>query len=376
MKLAQRLALLIGVLTVSLGVLGLFIPPPASAKGTALINQISLSITLMVDALYMGAALLFLTGLRSFKPKLKAAYILICSGFILLSIAYLQVHISSLIDVPQWTTLGLIVVPFLVWGLIIFLGVRMFASLLDIRSLWGSLPVGIGASIILSVLLSLPPHYPSPDGEIAFDATTIITTMAGTFIAMATGLIYVIRKQASILYTPVMTWLFAAMSTQVVGTVFYMIPHFLLPADHPFFTINSNLVLAVLTGALLLKAGLEFRLIEEDALPEHPRPNATPLDVVTYVVSLVSNPTAIDNILDTVRTITARTSGSALSTQQQESLAQVCHQIEDYLVHTEPVRKYDYEGLEYAIKRRFFTDQLKATAFWTALSHGRAAGSN
>lgn len=86
------------------------------------------------------------------------------------------------------------------------------------------------------------------------------------------------------------------------------------------------------------------------------RPTAveTPLEMVTTSASLSSSQTAIDPLLDKVRSITAATQpGQPLSPQDELTLLGVYMAIEYYLTNEEPVRAFTKEGL-----RKRFSAQL------------------
>jgi hypothetical protein len=87
----------------------------------------------------------------------------------------------------------------------------------------------------------------------------------------------------------------------------------------------------------------------------------TPIDMVTYVAGLVSNPTEIDKLLDEVRKITATRSPEAgLSAEDEATLITVYYGIEDYLVTRDPIRTYTKAEL----RGRFNPDLLsKLTAY-------------
>ena len=70
------------------------------------------------------------------------------------------------------------------------------------------------------------------------------------------------------------------------------------------------------------------------------------LDLVTSTASLASNPTQIDPVLDSVRTISSRlTPGAPLSASDEETLFGVYLRLEKYLTNDEPIRTFTKDEL-------------------------------
>jgi hypothetical protein len=73
---------------------------------------------------------------------------------------------------------------------------------------------------------------------------------------------------------------------------------------------------------------------------------------VTYTASLISHPEEVDTVLDSLRTITARTNPSApLSKNDEETLTSVQQQLESYLVSKEKLRSFTHDSLRIQIEQ-------------------------
>jgi hypothetical protein len=96
--------------------------------------------------------------------------------------------------------------------------------------------------------------------------------------------------------------------------------------------------------------------------------NASAIDVVTYVASLASDPTAIDPILDPMRELTSRIQpGQPLSQADQTTLAGVCQRLQIYLVEKDPLRSFDKAALQQKISQKFPKPDAAEATFWTKL---------
>ncbi len=85
------------------------------------------------------------------------------------------------------------------------------------------------------------------------------------------------------------------------------------------------------------------------------------IDRLTYLASLVSDPAAVDEKLDTLRLVTANVNeAQGLNDQDKQSLAQLETELKEYLVTSDPVRKFTYEGLQQKIDRKFHSGDPNA----------------
>ena len=107
----------------------------------------------------------------------------------------------------------------------------------------------------------------------------------------------------------------------------------------------------LVTGVLLLWAGLNFRKTERNvlSLPANP----TYVDIVVTASQMVSNPAAIDNKLDDLRIVTSHQTGTELSETDKNTLARLYLEIEKYLTTKEPLYAYTSEGLRANLPAEF-----------------------
>jgi hypothetical protein len=95
----------------------------------------------------------------------------------------------------------------------------------------------------------------------------------------------------------------------------------------------------------------------------------SPVEVITYVASLASNPKEIDPILDGLRTITAKISpGQELSPADQSGLAKVYTELSDYLAKDDPLRTVSQKALREKVTGKFPDSSSRYPAFWDNLT--------
>jgi len=105
-------------------------------------------------------------------------------------------------------------------------------------------------------------------------------------------------------------------------------------------------------------------------------PNEQLVEVITYTASLVSNFQLIDPMLDTLRKVTARGTGS-LSEIDRTNLHSLQQQLEQILVNQEQFRTFSYETLHTHIQRHFSNAVKRTTRLldrWIALIIATALG--
>lgn len=104
----------------------------------------------------------------------------------------------------------------------------------------------------------------------------------------------------------------------------------------------------------------------DNAQSNNAQPNPTQLiDRITYLASLVSEPSGVDPMLDKLRVVTAKPTQP--SPEDIEALKSVQSQLEDYLVHREGLRSFTKESLHMNIERHFASSNPRQGAKRKAL---------
>jgi hypothetical protein len=368
MKKAHKIILVTVCLIIGLSLVTLTLPLPKGWDESETVFYISVIETVSFGVLQIGAALLFLQSLGAFTTGLQRAYRKIAIGLVFLGIALLQGALFNVFNLwlHPLVTAGLPGVPFLLSGLVIYLGVRSFARLLDIKSVLMSFIAVIALTGICAIALALLPHQESVLKEIDFDLTNGLLVWVTVSSLVAAGIILKLKGQLSEVYHGALSWFFAGLVLTAMCFAIFITQELVGHHGQSAAYIPLNF-LFILNGLIYMKAGYAFTRIEEGhyELPGHA---VTSIDVVTYVGGLASNFQAIDPILDVVREISARQQpGESLSPQDEAALEQVYIKLEHYLVTTESLRKFTQQSLRQKVTNKF-AHVLGAGSFWEKLS--------
>jgi hypothetical protein len=321
----------------------------------------------IVVVLHFGAPYLFYVGMGRFTKLLRKAYAYMFVGVILLGLAHAQAPVLTVMGAWNgfWVRGGIIAIPYFLAVIFIYLGVYRFARLLNINHVFSRLPVAFTFALSVAVGAALLPPL-NVASTLSFALSLGLMGWCAAFFFMATILILEIRRNAGRQYTNAMTWFFWAMAATCVAGLHYLGMLLVLPEDH-WYEPYGFVPFAI--GALLMvRAGYAFNLIgrEAHAAGEVDK-TYSPIDVVTYLADLASNPKEADNAMDDLRMLTAQVkSRTELSDEEQLALAAIFISIKKYLISQEKLRVYTDEGLTAAISGRYdvTANTNKYTTFW------------
>ena len=244
----------------ALAALAMVVPLPQSS----LMVHADLAIVIIMATLNIGAASLFIYGLREYKAEMRKAYLAFASGIFVLAFATLQVAVLvalSLDNSSYARGIG-IVLPFLLTGLLIYVGVRRFSRLVGVHSWLTKATLVIPGVIILSALSSLLPHvpgHPSPEMELDFSVGILFWI---TLLNMVSALIISqVNRRIGAHYvkalTLLQTFLFGSGIVSMVAVVIN-----LTIADGNESALTITHVLSVALACVALRAGYEFSKTE------------------------------------------------------------------------------------------------------------------
>jgi hypothetical protein len=316
-----------------------------------------------VVVLFIGASIVFIAGWGEFTTRLKKAYTILCSGLTLYGLSQFQIPLLLILNQLDsfWAQYGFIILPFLTGVILLYLGLRSFAHILEIKSTWTSVWRTILVAIGLAILSSFIPHIALPMPEIAFDISVGLVVFGSWLTAAAAILAFKIKLVAGIVYANPMAWLVLAFMTLLVLGGHYVVTQATISEDHWYRQSATDLAMYIVAGLFFIRSGYGFStLLSQKNLvdtgernffgrPRQPRIASlasSPIDVVVYTANLVSNRGAIDPILDHLRQVTANiASGQALSQHDLAQLKETYLEIESYLVEKERVRKFEQSAL-------------------------------
>lgn len=260
--------IVIGSVTVGLfaGLAALFITTPAGWDSGRTLFYVPLVATVVYAFFHMGAALLFMTGLGVYRAKLRHAFIAIATGIVALALSTLQVAIIAAFDWwhTPWAEDGYIILPFLIAGIVVYVGARKLARLTGTPSRLCNALLVVPVIILLSSLTALLPHVHTTTAEVAFDASNIFITwtilmyLATMFITLA------VKRHVGAHYTQAMAWLatgFAASCSILTAVVVHSL--FVDQAQGQDTVTMIVDLFGIVSGLIYLRAGYEFTRTEE-----------------------------------------------------------------------------------------------------------------
>lgn len=235
-----------------------FVSPPSETTG----NDISsfhwaLANSILYTSLHIGAAILFLIGLKAYKAKLRLAYGAVAFGIVLVGGGLAHVvllRIFGLLASP-WVQYGGVMLPFVAAGLAIYLGIRLRARLVNLRSPLANLAVILPLLLLCIFGSSFLPHGTSPLSEVFFDVSNAINVFDAVFYAASLGLVLQIKNRSGAHYTSSMVWLIYGLMGSVAITLTILITT-LITGEAPTGYLLDSLV--IVGGFLYLKAGHSF----------------------------------------------------------------------------------------------------------------------
>lgn len=343
-------------MAVTAGVLSFFfLPAYADDLERALGRHIGMGFAVAISILQLSALWYFLASLKTFKTDLRKAYYWLAAGLFIFSLGQLQLPFAFLIaELPFAVAALLVLVPFLLGPLVMFLGVRRFARLLQVRSLWTRISVAIGVALLGSTIPALMALAVFQNIDTQPAIIQGFVTWGGGFALVSSLLALRIRNSLSPAYRSAMTRMSVVMAALAVACVHEVFARSILGAFDAtlwYTQLNLSVWTFLVVAVLMLWAALSFWAVTSQyaALAE----DASELDTVIHTALLVSVPTEIDAVMDKVRVITASRPSSEFTTTDKKSLVEVYLQLEDYLVNKERLRKFSRDDLRSTLPPRF-----------------------
>jgi hypothetical protein len=349
-----------------------------------------LGLTIAIAVLYLGGSVIFVKGFGGFTPRLKRAYGVLCIGFSLLGLAFVQLPLAiyggaleSVFRGAQLTALA-----FLAALIAIYIGTRSFAKLFNITNLstaWWFLVV---PPLILAVAYAVLPHAPTASPEVEFDAGTGFNMFNMWVALLALWHTLQVKRIAGVQYTNALAWLVVTFSIMLGSVVLWLL--LILPLSDKQWLIagTAPLVPLLFASICFVRVAYAFNRItlaqpaeelagagEKSFFGTAVRPKAeatvSSVDIVTFAANLASDPRSIDPLLDRLRYITSqagRQSGGAENPATQEELQRIYLAIEQHLLEKEKVRSFTKETLRRTITGGLHLTTVRGT-FWDTLPH-------
>lgn len=176
-------------------------------------------------ALHIGMVWFFVSSLRDFKPELKHAYLLISLAVVNSGIAAAQFPLTGALELTALPVFayGGFVVPFAVSCVLIYLGLRIFARQLDVRSAWLDWRVVVPVTVGFVALAVLLPH-PAPVANEAFYDLSAGAMAAAIAVSFANAVLsWRIAARMTDLYRTAMRWFFSLHVVVMIGSLNYVV---------------------------------------------------------------------------------------------------------------------------------------------------------
>lgn len=262
MNTALKTAIIVIVVTI-LGYLAAFlVPTPLGWSDSSLNFHLTLANSVLYTLLHAGAGILFIAGISAYKATLRSAYIKIAIGIALVGIGLAQVvilNIFGLIQTP-WVQYGGVMVPFVVAGFAIYLGMRSMAKTIGIKSILTEVWFVAPLLILSTGIIGLLPHIPSDLPEQFFDIANAISVGDVVLYAVSLGLVLQIRKYSGDHYKKALLWLAIGLIGSVVITTYVLVGTFLTGSEPEGLSLDA---IVIIGGLLYLKAGYSFAKTKE-----------------------------------------------------------------------------------------------------------------
>lgn len=150
---------------------------------------LTLMIPLFLLGLHAGIAWMYVSTLNTFNTGVRQAFVFICLGIVLLSVAFSHYVAIELLGLNNWEFLQYGGLTFLVAGsyFLIYVGLRRFAILLGIQNFWMSWRNLLGISAVVVLVASLVPHGGRVQTEWFFDIALAGMWLFTTCLAFGAG---------------------------------------------------------------------------------------------------------------------------------------------------------------------------------------------
>ena len=224
------IGMLVGVVLLTLATF--LVPVSASMASMPGLFYWSLAATTAQAAAYIGAAILLMLGVQVYKAKLRAAYIAIAVSIVITALGTIQLPLIDIFELGNTALVkgGIIVLPFVLSGLIVYFGARGFARLVGITSFLTRGSLVLPGIIVIVVASTFLPHGAISTDEMTYDISNGILLWSGLFYASAAGVAWQAWRHTGEHYKPATLWLFMGLALAAVIIVVSLLHNLLISA--------------------------------------------------------------------------------------------------------------------------------------------------
>lgn len=302
--------------------------------------------------LFVGAGLIFLSGLKSFKAETRAAYRSLAFGMLVFSALLIQLVIWGLTDTwdSEWATSGSGIAPYVVAAALVYVGTRKFARVLKVKSLltrfWVTFIFTLVVALGMGVLATFFVTYDLEGTEFYI----AVCSWGAIFLTCASILVFQTARIIGPYYKSAIHWLAVGLASFAAASWHEAINTFWFNNGDAYTDYGFYLLPWIIAGLVLVYASYKFRkLAAFGSTMESGQQVATDNDYIQSIVAvanLASQPKEIDKLLDSFRsTIAMLKPGQTLTAEQKQQFVQIFHGLEVYLLNSDPLRTFSKEEL-------------------------------
>lgn len=302
---------------------------------------------------FVGAARLFVAGLKHFKSKMRTAYTQFALGIMLFGIAMVQLPIIGMVNLWEtwWANSGLVVLPFILATLLIYAGMQRFSLLLGIKNKFTDWRIVLSIGLIFTTASFFGSHYLAVyvDSVEGLDMYIAIVAWSVTFITFASLLARQVIDRIGPFYQPAMRWLTTGLLTlSFAGWHEYLIS-FITNNDSWYVAHGISFWPFIIGGLVMLRAGYAFTLLGSTVpyIPVHEAPEAAP--EMRYA----------DNLASLAALVSAQSSDVVKEAQavaqapSQQTAVQSYNKLENYLMNQDPLRSFNQQEIRERLSPSF-----------------------
>lgn len=224
-------------------------------------KSLLLTIPLFLVVLHIGIAWLYLSALSNFKKEFRQAFLFICIGIILLSIAFSHYVMIELFEVgtQELFRYGGLTLLAASCYFFMYIGLRQYAKLMSVKSTSASLLTLFGASVVVVLLAILVPHGGQQGSELYFDLGLAGVWLFSLFLGFCMVISGKITKSVTPAYAKSMKWLHIYFILGFVGSLGSVIALPIIGQLNGGFLYTLIALLGIIPQLMLLYTGYSFK---------------------------------------------------------------------------------------------------------------------
>lgn len=238
-----------------------FVEIPADWHDSSLAFHAPLGMTSASAALLLGAAILFVLGLSSYKTQVRRAYTAIVISIILTAVGTIQLPVVNGFNLwnTPWVVDGGLALPFVFGGLAAYLGTRSFSRIVGTSTRLTRARIVVPAIVIFMILSIFLPHVTllPTTSEFAYDLANAVLVWSGLLYFVSGCVIMQVRERIGAHYVHAMAWLSLGLLTSSLIITMLFVDGLFTTATQDAVT-NLSDVMIIIAGFIFMKAGYEF----------------------------------------------------------------------------------------------------------------------